>query len=197
MNKYMDTSFVDSAIEFALNKHKNTSRKGNQIPYILHPLEAMSIVASITEDKELIVAAALHDLIEDTDVTYDEIKENFGLRVADIVKDESNNMLPDYENLSWKDIKKLGIDKIKNSSIDSKIVALADKLSNMRAIHNDYIKIGEELWQRFNEHDPRLHKWRFNELLNCFDELKNTSAYKEFKWLVEETFSGVDDYGKL
>lgn len=192
MNKYMDTTLVDKAIEYAVLNHKNTSRKGNNIPYILHPLEAMSIVASITEDIELIAAAALHDLIEDTDVTYDDLKEKFGKRIADIVKVESNNMLKDYKNLEWVEVKKLEIEKLLNSSLDTKIIALADKLSNMRAIHNDFKRIGNELWLRFNEHDSKIHKWRFNELLKCFDELKDTQAYKEFNWLVKDTFLGVD-----
>ena len=78
------------------------------------------------------------------------------------------------------------------SFIDTKMIALADKLSNMRAIHNDYKKIGNEVWLRFNEHDPKLHKWRSNELLKCFIELKDTQAFMEFKWLVIDTFQGVD-----
>ena len=85
----LDTELVDRAIIYATYGHKNTRRKGNNIPYILHPLEAMGIVASITDDQELIAAAALHDLIEDTDITYDDIKNEFGKRIADIVLNES------------------------------------------------------------------------------------------------------------
>ncbi|MBO5542372.1 MAG: HD domain-containing protein, partial [Acholeplasmatales bacterium] len=61
-----NTALVDKAINYAVLHHKDVFRKGKNVPYILHPLEAMSIVASITDDHELMAAAALHDLIEDT-----------------------------------------------------------------------------------------------------------------------------------
>ena len=68
-NKFCDSSLLDKAIVFASNAHKNTERKGKGFPYIAHPLEAMSIVASMTNDQELLAAACLHDVIEDTDIT--------------------------------------------------------------------------------------------------------------------------------
>ena len=150
----------------------------------------MSIVASITDDHELMAAAALHDLIEDTDVTYDDIKLEFGKRVADIVAAESINLLPNYDKLSWVEAKQLAIDKLKEAPIDVKIIALSDKLSNMRAINNDYRLNGEDFWNRFKIKDKNIHKWRYNALLECFEELKDTRAYKEFKHLVIETFNG-------
>lgn len=186
-----DTSLIDKAISYAVIHHKNTFRKGKNVPYIIHPLEAMSIVANITEDNELIAAAALHDLIEDTDVTYLDLKHEFGERIANIVKEESYNMLPNYEKLSWKEKRELALNKLKNASLDSKIVALADKLSNIRAINIDYKTLGETFWNRFHETNPKLHKWRYMELLKCFDELKDTDAYLEFERLVHNTFDGV------
>ena len=187
----LDTELVDRAIIYATYGHKNTRRKGNNIPYILHPLEAMGIVASITDDQELIAAAALHDLIEDTDITYDDIKNEFGKRIADIVLNESKNVIPNFKNLSWHDIRAKGLEHLKKSSIDCNIVALGDKLSNMRAIYSDYKQLGDKLWERFNEKNPLEHKWRYTELAKCFDELEDTNAYKEFKHLVFKVFDGI------
>lgn len=183
-----DTSLVDKAINYAVLHHKNVFRKGKNVPYIIHPLEAMSIVASITFDHELMAAAALHDLIEDTDVTYDDLKNEFGKRIADIVAAESINLIPNYENLSWKEAKALAIENLKKESIDVKIVALADKLSNMRAINNDYRINGEDFWNRFKIKDKDIHRWRYNALLECFSGLEDTRAYKEFYYLVKDTF---------
>ena len=73
-NNPLDTSFVDKAIIFAVNAHAGTERRGKGFPYIIHPLEAVSIVATITSDPELLAAAALHDTVEDTDVTVDQIR---------------------------------------------------------------------------------------------------------------------------
>ena len=101
----IDTSLIDKAIKYATDNHHNVLRKGKTIPYILHPLEAMAIVATLTDDYEVIAAAALHDLIEDTTITYNDIKEEFGKRVADIVINESDNALEGYATMTWKEKK--------------------------------------------------------------------------------------------
>ena len=163
-NNDFNTELVDKAIIYATNGHKNTRRKGNNIPYILHPLETMGIVATITDDQELIAAAALHDLIEDTDITYEDIKKEFGVRVADIVLNESKNVFPNYKELTWHEVRAKNIEHLKKSSIDCKIVALGDKLSNMRAIYSDYKQLGDDFWNRFNEKNPLEHKWRYVEI---------------------------------
>ena len=187
----IDTSLIDKAIKYATDNHHNVLRKGKTIPYILHPLEAMAIVATLTDDYEVIAAAALHDLIEDTTITYNDIKEEFGKRVADIVINESDNALEGYATMTWKEKKQKAFEKLKQSSIECKMVALGDKLSNIRAIYYDYKAVGDKLWDRFNVKSPELHKWRYFELTKCFDELKDTEAYKEFNRLVNEMFNGI------
>ena len=72
--EFIDSSLLDKAIVFAARAHKDTERRGKGFPYIAHPLEAMAIVATITNDQELLAAACLHDVLEDTNVTYDELK---------------------------------------------------------------------------------------------------------------------------
>ena len=186
------SDLIDKAIFYATMKHKNVNRKGSKIPYIIHPLEAMSIAATMTDDEEIIAATALHDVIEDTDTTYDDIKNEFGKRVADLVAHESKNLLDGYsKDLSWYEVKKLELNHLIKCDKDTKIVTLSDKLSNMRNIHNDYYLNGDDFWNRFNEKNPNLHKWRFYELLKCFDELKDTMAYMEFEQLVKDTFKDV------
>ena len=67
-NKPLDTELLDRAIIFAVKAHAGTERRGKGFPYIVHPMEAVEIVATITPDQELLAAAALHDTVEDTDV---------------------------------------------------------------------------------------------------------------------------------
>lgn len=191
MNNQPNTDLVDKAIIYAVKHHKGVFRRNKKVPYIVHPLEAMGIVASITEDNELLAAAALHDLIEDTDVTYEDLKKEFGDRIANIVLFESNNSFPNHESLSWTETRQIGIDRLMNANLDCKIVALGDKLSNMRAIRTDFKKTGNSFWTRFHETDPKLHKWRYIELTKCFNGLEETDAYIEFKNLVEEVFKGI------
>ena len=183
---------INKAIIFATKHHDGVCRKGKTYPYIIHPLEVMGIIASITEDKDIICAGALHDLIEDTDITYEEIKNEFNERIANIVAHESQNLLPGYRaDMSWKELRELQSNCLKKETIEVKIVALGDKLSNIKAIYNDKLKMGDEVWNLFREKDPRLHKWRFFKLLDCFDELKDTLAFEEFSYYVNKTFEGV------
>lgn len=202
--KKIDSSFLDRAIKYAVDAHQNVERRGKGFPYVVHPLEAMSIAATVTNDQEVLAAAALHDVVEDTDITIDELKKEFGERVAELVAIESDNMDPNYhQGISWKDRKVAGLRRIKQSSRDAQIVALGDKLSNMRAIYIDWLKIHEKIFDKFHEHDPSIHAWRYYQLSNCFDKLEGTYALEEFKFIVRVVFGEylhdfrVEKYGRI
>lgn len=185
----IDTSIIDRAICFATRAHQGIVRKGTNIPYIVHPIEAVAIVASMTDDQELMAAAALHDVVEDTNVTIEEIEKEFGKRVAEIVDSESDGEMPGLTKIeSWKIRKESTLLRLKNSSTEAKIVALGDKLSNMRAIARDYLLYGENLWNRFNVNDGNLHAWYYRGLADSLDELKDTPAYREYVSLLNIIF---------
>lgn len=188
-NKYIDSSFLDRAIEFAVKAHSNTERRGKGFPYIVHPLEAMEIVATMTPDQELLAAAALHDTIEDTSVTIDDLRREFGDRVATIVEAESDKFLEGIPNeASWHQRKQAAIDRIAAAPFESKIVAMGDKLSNMRAIWRDYQEQGDELWKIFHAKDKKDHEWHYRGLAASLSELSDTFAYKEFVALIDDVF---------
>ena len=185
-----EKSIVDQAIIFASKAHFGQKRKGKEVPYIVHPLEAMAIVASVTSDPELIAAAALHDVIEDTKYTYEDLQAKFGKRVADLVKAESDEEVEDKDHeKSWKERKIEGIEKLKNSTRDVQIIALGDKLANIRDMWRDYTAVGAKLWERFHENDPKLHEWRYKELVKALSNLQGIEAYEEFKFRVENLFN--------
>ena len=188
-NNSIDSSLLDKAIIFATEAHKNTERRAKGFPYIVHPMEAMAIAATMTNDQEILAAAALHDVVEDTNITIETIKKEFGDRVADLVAAESDNLDTNYEkSQSWYETKLKGINRIKNCTRDEQIVALCDKLSNLKSMYLDYLNIGDELWNRFHENNPSMHAWRFFELLKAFDKVQDTSAYREFEYLVNRVF---------
>lgn len=189
-NKYLDTDLLDRAIIFAVKAHHNTERRGKGFPYIVHPMEAVEIVATITPDQELLAAAALHDTIEDTDVTVEQIRTLFGNRIADLVHAESDQFTEGVsEEDSWHDRKQAAIDRLTHASHDAKIVAMGDKLSNMRAIARDYAIKGDELWNIFHVKDKASHEWHYRGLANALKELSDTFAYKEFISLIEQVFN--------
>jgi len=189
-NKYIDSTLLDKAIIFAVKAHANTERRGKGFPYIVHPMEAVEIVSTMTTDQELLAAAALHDVVEDTDVTVDEIRKEFGDRIAKLVDAESDKFeVGKTEEESWHERKQAAIDRLAAASHDAKIVALGDKLSNMRAIYRDYQDIGDKLWDRFHAKDPKDHEWHYRGLVNSLRELEGTHAFKEFASLVDSVFA--------
>lgn len=188
-NRPLDTTLLDRAIVFAVRAHAGTERRGKGFPYIVHPMEAVEIVATMTPDQELLAAAALHDTVEDTDVTIEQIRSEFGERVASFVAAESDepHQRPDsVEN--WRARKQAAIDRLAHASRDAKIVALGDKLSNMRAIARDYAEQGDRLWDLFHAKDPKNHEWHYRGLADALSELRDTFAYKEFEYLIHQVF---------
>ncbi|MCR5083307.1 MAG: HD domain-containing protein [Parasporobacterium sp.] len=189
MNKNIDTTLLDKAMKYAIDAHKGVERRGKGFPYVVHPFEAVAIVATMTNDQELLAAAALHDVVEDTDITVEDLKKEFGERVAKLVEDESDKFFPGVSEAdSWHERKQIAIDKIKGLSREGKIVALGDKLSNMRAIARDFDEKGGEIWKIFHVTDPKDHRWHYEGLADSLAELSDTFAYKEFKGLVDRVF---------
>lgn len=190
-NKPLDTSLLDRALVFAVHAHAGTERRGKGFPYIVHPLEAVEIVATMTCDQELLAAAALHDTVEDTDVTVEQIRAEFGERIAALVASESDIVFSGVsEEDSWHARKQAAIDRLARASRDAKMVALGDKLSNLRAIARDYAEQGDALWSLFHAKDPKDHEWHYRGLAASLSELCDTFAYKEFEQLVDHVFGG-------
>ncbi|MBR5034309.1 MAG: HD domain-containing protein [Bacteroidales bacterium] len=206
-NNPLNTDLLDRAIVFAVRAHAGTERRGKGFPYIVHPMEAVSIVATITSDQELLAAAALHDTVEDTDVTVDEIRSEFGDRIAALVADETdripgqagndhgkagNDIKAGFERpteeASWHSRKQAAISRLSSASRDAKIVALGDKLSNMRAIARDYAVQGDEIWNLFHVTDRSEHEWHYRGLADALRELSGTFAFQEFEHLINQVF---------
>lgn len=185
----INTQLVDRAICFATEAHKNVPRKGSVTPYILHPLEAASIVATMTNDMDVIAAAVLHDTVEDNkSITLDDIEQQFGSKIRNLVAAESEEK-EDDEVGSWGRRKKATIEHLKNHATEEeRIIALGDKLSNIRAMYKDQEVIGDELWERFNQKDKYQHGWYYQSIAQALTPLSMHPAYKEYCDLVNRVF---------
>lgn len=178
---------IREAVEFAVEAHKGAVRKGTQTPYIVHPLEAAVIVGSMTEDQELVAAAILHDVLEDTDAREEDLRQRFGDRVADLVVEET-----DDKTLSWLERKKGKLERVARGSRDLKMVVLGDKLSNIRSIARDYLTLGEKLWDRFNEKRRDVQAWYYWGMADCLAELAPCEPYQEYVGLCRQVFGERD-----
>ena len=182
---------LDEAIEFATRAHSGQMRKGTSIPYILHPLEAAAICATVTTDPEVLAAAVLHDVVEDTDATVDQVAAKFGPRVAALVASESENKrkgVPASE--TWRIRKEEAIEHVRSAEDPAvKLVCLGDKLSNIRAIHRDFDELGDALWGRFNQKDPAQHAWYYRSLAEALKpDFGETAAWRELAAHIDAVF---------
>lgn len=185
---------LSQALQFAAKAHKGAFRKGSSAPYILHPMEAAITTLRMTGDESLAAAAALHDVIEDTPYTYEDIRARFGEKIADIVLEESENKRRDMTpEESWKIRKEEGIQRIAGASREAKIVALSDKLSNMRATARDYREQGDRVFMRFHVKEKSAHAWYHRGLLDALSELSDTHEYREYQRLYGEVFGRLGE----
>jgi len=144
-----------AAASFAAEKHKNQKRKGSDAqPYINHPLEVASLLANVgkIDDADVIIAGILHDTVEDCGVSYEEIGELFGRRVAGYVRE-----VTDDKSLPKAERKRLQVEHSPHLSHGAKQVKLADKISNIRDVtenppadwsverRREYVEWGEEV----------------------------------------------------
>lgn len=185
----MKESCYEEYLKFAIEAHSGAKRKGSNIPYITHPMEVSLIVMQMTDESEVIGASLLHDVVEDTEYTLNDIKERFGDRVAELVSYESENKRPGLpaEN-TWKIRKEEFLQHLTEAPIEVKMISLADKLSNMRAMLKDYEAMGENLWNKFNMKDPVEQEWYYRTVAEVTSELKNQEPWQEYSELCDKLF---------
>ena len=189
----------ERALCFAVEKHSGQLRKLANTPYILHPVEVAAIVGTMTDDKEVLAAAVLHDAVEDTDTTLEEIEENFGRRVALLVMTETENKREDRPEAETWEIRKeetlIILEHTKDLGV--KMMWLGDKLSNIRSFAREYRKVGDALWLNLNQKDPARQAWYYKKIAGCLSELKEYDAYREYISLVKYVFKdyvgGIED----
>ena len=186
-------ALISKAINFAVEKHSTVKnpdgtigqkRKGSNLPYIIHPIEVWQILRNNDCSVEVQVAGLLHDTLEDTNATPEEIKESFGEEILSLVLTESED-----KSKTWKERKQHTIDALANDSIETMQVCCADKLSNCRAQLYDYKQIGDALFDRFNKQStPELQAWYYKSIAKALTPLKGMKMYDELCEVVKELY---------
>lgn len=186
---------LDKAILFAMAAHDGQFRKYAGTPYIYHPLEVAMICASMTHDENVIIAGLLHDTVEDTDVSIEQIEKMFGPEVKALVSSETENKreeLPPEE--TWIVRKMESLEDLKVATKEAKMVWLSDKVSNTRSFHAMYLKEGDAMWNHFHQNDPRIQKWYYFAIAEYTKDLADYAPYQEYVWRIGEIFKNVEDY---
>ena len=176
-------NILEEAIIYATIMHQGKVRKFKNIPFILHPLEVSQILSTMTDDTEVITAGILHDVLEGTVGSRNEISNRFGERVALLVSSVSENDYPGEDRKeTWKRRKEDALLLLKNSDdLGVKMIWLADKLANLRSLAAIYSEIGEALWGKLNQSNPEEQHWYYQSIAENLElTLNKTGAFKEF-----------------
>lgn len=186
----MNETILDRALVFAVRAHQGAMRRDGHTPYILHCTETAAIAATMTDDLEVLSAAVLHDVLEDTTVTKAELEAQFGPRIAGLVAALSENKRPELPpEDTWLVRKEETIDALARSDdLDIKRICLADKLSNLRGIHRDYQRYQDDLWELFHQKSRAKQGWYYMRLEQALSVLSDTNAFREFRRLRQEIF---------
>ena len=186
MGYIRDQERLNDAIQFAVEKHAGQFRKGTTRPYIMHPLETMGILNSMRGDISLLMAGVLHDTLEDTDTTKEELVERFGEDVACLVDRHSED-----KSRSWSERKQTAVEHARRAPIRTKMLILADKVSNLRSMYLDQQEIGEGIWDRFHAPKDR-QEWYYGEMLKALSDLKQEGGAIKACWdMLEQLYRDV------
>lgn len=182
---------IFQAIEFAAAAHRGQYRKGTRLPYIMHPLNAARCLLEAGCEDELVAAAILHDVLEDTETTIEELYAAFGPRVAELVIAVSEPK----ELVKWEDCKTHTLDALQTSSLDVLYVAIADKLDNIRSIRSSVGEHGETTWKCFRRGRDQ-QRWYYETLRRIFTERltspPGSALAADFAALVTDVFGPAE-----
>lgn len=192
---------IKKALEFIEEKHAGQYRKSGE-PYVVHPIEVATILAELGMDKTTIIAGLLHDILEDTNTSYEEIKEKFGKEVADIVEGVTKLSKINFKDLQTQkaeNYRKLVLAFSKDLRVI--FVKLADRLHNMKTLQyfsrEKQIRIAKETLEIYVPIANRLGLWRIKTELEdlCFMYLY-PKEYEEVKNFVGRSKKDLEDYLK-
>ena len=198
----MTTNMIQKALETAFDYHKGQKRKTNNAPYIVHILDVAKLLLSETTATEnIIVAGILHDTLEDTSYTAEQLRTDFSSDVLELVlfvteSNKESTTSKEQKRLTWKSRKQHTLDICKTATNDQLLILLADKLSNLQSIKEDIIVIGDDIWSYFNAPKENVC-WYYRELNSIFRQrINNSRLFKLYDKVFMDVFPNNQNEGK-
>lgn len=173
------TPRLENAIRIASQYHHGQFRKGHdELPYISHPFSVAALVSNYTDDEDIVIAALLHDTVEDTHMEQEDLVRLFGERVSKLVLGVSEPK----GDISWKERKDIYIGKLQEGSLDALLIAAADKVHNMQSKYRIFKDRGKEFVKGLGLLDEK-YLWYHGSVCDIVEERLEGNAivpvYKE------------------
>jgi len=179
------SSKVEEAYLFAKEIHEGQKRKGGEEAYINHLVQVYEIVRKISDDEAVHIAALLHDSVEDTKATYEEIETRFGKTVRSIVEEVSTDK-KEKKIKTWKQRKQETIESIYTMSEEARYVEIADKVANASNFSKLLDESGKISFKNFNEQDISLQEWYYRSLYEAFCESTTNQKILELAAILKD-----------
>lgn len=176
---------------FAINAHRNQVRKNEpDKPMIIHPISVGNMLESYGYDDEVVAAGYLHDVVEDTKYTIEDIEKNFGKKVANLVFTASE---PD-KTKSWEERKQHTIDTTKTLPLENKLIICADKINNLEDIMIKFQKYEKRDFSLFKRGEEK-QKWYYENIYESliYNENKELPIFKRLKRVIDIVFHNSED----
>lgn len=174
---------LDYAILFATKAHDGQRRKTDNVNMIFHPFTVGMILQRENMDEDTVIAGILHDVVEDTKYTIEDIEDIFGKNVKDKISEVTEN-----KALEWKERKKEAIEKVRNASFEGKMIESADKINNLESLYDLLKEKGEDIWKKFNKPYPD-QKWYYTEMYKAvIENVEYNNLFKRYKTILDKVF---------
>lgn len=181
-----DMELIDRAVRYADEKHKGQTRKDGCSPYIIHPLSVAEIVAEMGLDTDAILGALLHDCLEDTDASHDDIARNFSQTVAELVEGVTKLTKANFsttEQAQMENLRKMFMAMSKDIRVV--LIKIADRLHNMRTMQYQ---------------TPAKQILKCRETMDIYAPLAHRLGMQKIKWELEDTalrYLYPEDYNSI
>lgn len=176
---------IDYAIYFATKAHNGQKRKSDKkVDMIFHPYTVAMMIQRAGGSDEAVIAGLLHDVVEDTPYNLDDIKNEFGDKIASVVSEVSEK-----KELEWEERKQEAMDRIKTATLEGKLVECADKISNLETMYNLYEEIGDEIWNSFKRPKDK-QKWYYTGMYKAVIEntTEDNILFERYKNILDKLF---------
>ncbi|WP_077302781.1 HD domain-containing protein [Virgibacillus pantothenticus] len=175
-----------NAKDFATTAHQGQFRKNSKTPYITHPIRVANILEEAGCSEEVVCAAYLHDVVEDTSYTIQDIASRFGKHITFLVCAHTEN-----KSLPWEKRKQHTIHVLQTSNMEVKQLIVADKLDNLLSIEEDLKLLGDAVWDNFNAPVDK-QKWYYQSIAAVmYDGVspkETPSFFKHYEHTVSRVF---------
>ena len=179
MGETEKANIIEKAVRIAVLAHGGKTRKGDGLPYIIHPVMVALKMARHSFPDTVIASALVHDVLEDTDCPEEKLRAELGAEVSQIVKAVTND-----DSLPWEEKKKRYVETVRNGPDGAKAIAAGDKIHNLESLLIAYAEQGPSLWKKFNRgKDQKL--WFENEVLKMLKETWQHPLIDEYERLLE------------